>query len=144
MAALVAVALAGCGSSAPSLTVFKAGFKADKARFRKLGLDLESAIGGAKTKTDAQLAAELRPLSARARQQATQLAKLNPPAKYKHNVAEVRAGFDAISVDLKRIAVAATHNDAHTASAATRALIADATRVHTADVAISGALGINS
>lgn len=139
---LAAVAIAACGSSAPSTSAFKTGFQADRAQFRQLGLALESAISGARTKTDAELAGELRPLATRAREQATQLAALKPPASYKANVAKLIAGFDAISRDLKQIANAASANDAQAASSATRALVADATSVKAADLAITNELRV--
>ena len=139
-AALVALAIAGCGSSAPSLTAFKSGFNTDRAQFRKLGEDLQATVGGAQRKTNAQLAAELKPLATRAREQGARLAELKPPASYKANLEKLANGFDAIAVDLKRIANAATSNDAQAASSATRALVADATRVKAADLAIAGAL----
>jgi hypothetical protein len=140
VATLSALAITACGSSAPSLTAFKSGFEIDRAQFRKLGQDLETTVGGAGNKTDAQLAAELQPLAARAREQAAQLAKLQPPASYKANLDKLVNGFDAIAVDLTRIAAAATTNDAQAADAATRALVADATTVKTADLAIANRL----
>ena len=139
-AALTAIAIAGCGSSAPSLSAFKSGFEADRAQFRKLGQDLEATIGDAKNKTDAQLAAELEPLATRARQQGAQLAELKPPASYKTNLNKLITGFDAMAVDLKRIAAAATQNNAQAASTATRALVADATTIKAADLAIADGL----
>jgi len=143
-AALTAIAIAGCGSSAPGLSAFKSGFETDRAQFRKLGQDLEATIGDAKNKTDAQLAAELEPLATRANHQGAQLAKLKPPASYESNLDKLITGFDAIAVDLKRIATAATQNNAQAASAATRALVADATTVKAADLAIAGALARSS
>lgn len=143
-AALTAIAIAGCGSTAPSLGAFKSGFETDRAQFRKLGQDLEATIGDAKSKSDAQLAAELEPLATRASQQGAQLAKLKPPASYKTNLDKLITGFDAMAVDLKRIATAATQNNAQAASAATRALVADATKVKAADIAIAGALARSS
>lgn len=80
----LALALTGCGgSSAPSLSKFKSDFKSDKATFRQLGLDLQKAITGAQAKTDAQLATEISSLATRASAEASSIAKLNPPAKYK-------------------------------------------------------------
>ncbi|MGO9821728.1 MAG: hypothetical protein ACLPTJ_13895 [Solirubrobacteraceae bacterium] len=143
VAALSALAITACGSSAPSLTVFKSGFETDRAQFRKLGQDLEATVGGAKDKTDAQLAAELQPLAARAREQGAQLAKLKPPASYKSNLDKLVTGFDAVAVDLRRIAAAAIKNDAQAAGAATRSLVADATKVKTADLAIADSLATN-
>lgn len=141
--ALAAVALAACGSSSagPSLSAFRSAFTHDRVQFRQLGLDLEHTIGGAQSKSDAALAAELRPLSARAHQQAVVLSKLSAPTSYKRTLAALIAGFDAMSRDLRRISVAAAHNDAQTAGAATRSLVVDATEVKNADLTITHALG---
>ncbi len=133
-----ALATAGCGGSdAPSLSDFKSGFQTDRAQFRRLGVDLEKTIAGARTKSNAQLAAELSTLSSRAGAQAAQLNKLNPPAGYKPSVSKLAAGFRAMAADLTRISDAATRGDAQTASAATRSLIADAQTVKAADLAVS-------
>lgn len=139
-AGLTTIALAGCGSSAPSLSAFRSGFETDRAQFRRLGEDLQATVGGAQTKTNTQLAAELEPLAASARHQAAQLAKLKPPASYKANLDKLVSGFDAVAVDLKRIAESATAGDAQAAGAATRSLVADATKVKAADLAIADAL----
>jgi hypothetical protein len=133
-----ALAAAGCGGSgAPSSSDFKSGFRADRAQFRRLGVDLEKTIAGARTKTNAQLAAELSTLSIRAGAQAAQLSKLNPPARYEPYVSKLAAGFRAMAADLMRISDAATRGDAQTARAATRSLIADAQTVKAADLAVS-------
>ena len=68
------------------------------------------------------------------------LAKLKPPASYKTNLNKLITGFDAMAVDLKRIATAATQNNAQAASTATRALVADATSIKAADLAIADGL----
>ena len=137
-----AVAIAGCGgSSQPSVTAFRSGFETDRAQFHRLSLDLESAIAGAHTKTNAQLAAELSALSGRSAMQATRLSKLHPPAKYKPDLEKLVAGFRAVAADLTRISQAATSGDAKTASAATRSLIAHAKTVRAADLGVSNSLG---
>jgi hypothetical protein len=135
---VAALATAGCGgSTTPSRSSFRSGYQADRAQFRRLGGDLEKTIAGARTKTNAQLAAELSALSSRARAQAAQLDKLNPPARYKPYVSKLAGGFSAMAADLTRISGAATRGDARTASAATRSLIADARTVKAADLAVS-------
>lgn len=140
---LLTIALAACGgASAPSGSAFRSGFKTDKAQFRRLGVDLQHAIGGAQAKTNAQLATEFDSLSTRARQQASKLAKLDPPAKYKHSLDELVAGFKAVAGDLSQIASAARANDVQGAKAATRSLVGHAAQVKAADVAISDALGL--
>lgn len=142
-ALIVALAIGACGgSSAPSLSAFKAGFTSEKAAFRKLGLDLQRAITGAKTKTDAQLATEIRALATSASQQASQLSHLNPPAKYKADLAKLVTGFRAVATDLQTIAAAAVKHDATTARTATERLLADAARVEAGDDAITKGLGL--
>lgn len=142
-ATLLTIAIAGCGgSNAPSLSAFKTGFASDKVQFRKLGLDLQREIIGAKAKSDAQLATDLDALSARAKQQAAQLSKLDPPAKYKADLQKLVSGFDAVGAALKRISVAATTHDGATARTATGALVADAAKVKASDDAITSGLGL--
>lgn len=142
-AAIVALAIGGCGgSSAPSLSAFKAGFASEKAAFRNLGLDLQQAITGAKAKTDAQLATEIGALATSASRQASQLSHLNPPAKYKAGLAKLVTGFRAVATDLQVIAAAAVKHDATTAKAATQTLLVDAARIKASDDAITKGLGL--
>jgi hypothetical protein len=140
-ATMLVIALAGCGSSsAPSLSAFKSGFSANKATFRRLGLDLQKAIATAQSKTDAQLATDIGALSGRAKRQAASLAKLNPPSRFRADLHKLVAGFDAVAGDLRRISVAAAKRDAVSARAATVALLSDAARVKAGDSAISSGL----
>ena len=137
---IAALALAGCGSSSPaqpSVSAFRSGFRAEKAAFRQLGLDLQRTITGAKAKTDAQLATEISALSGRASQQAAQLAKLKPPAKFKTSLAHLVSGFRAVSTDLMSIATAAVKHSGAAAKTATETLLVDAAKVKTADDAIT-------
>jgi hypothetical protein len=142
---IAALALVGCGSSSPaqpSVSAFKSGFQAEKAAFRQLGFDLQKTITGAKAKTDAQLATEISALSGRASQQAAQLAKLKPPAKFKASLTQLVGGFTAVSRDLTSIAAAAVKHSGAAAKTATESLLADATKVKTADDAITKGLGL--
>lgn len=143
IAALLATAVAGCGASGmsqPNLTTFAADFSKDRVQFRALGKELANALGGAQSRTEAQLAAELALLGKRAHTQAAKLKQLDPPAAYKAIVDKLTAGLSAVAIDLHRISRAAIRNDAQTASTATRRLIAESARVKAADVAISDAL----
>jgi hypothetical protein len=143
---LAGIAAAGCGSSHTSTTTsqvsFKTGFATSQKEFRQLGTDIAKDITGAGNKTDAALAAEFGTLTKRADQQATQLAALHVPAKLKQQVARMVAGFHAVKGDLSKISTAAVHHDAASAETATRALLAHAATVKTADVALSKALGL--
>lgn len=140
---LLAVLLGGCGgSSGPSLSSFKSGFAKDKAQFRKLGTDLQTALTKAGSRTDAELATQLGTLSTRAKQQASQLAKLNPPAKFKSNLHTLVTSLNAVGSDLGQIATAATKHDAKTARALTTTLIHNASKVQSSDTALTKGLGL--
>jgi hypothetical protein len=140
----LALALAGCGGSSggggPSLSKFKSGFAADKIQFRKLGLDLQGAITGAGSKTDAELASELGTLSGRARQQAGQLAELAPPANYRTGLNRLVSDFHSISSDLGTMSVAASKHEVAAAKAATKTLLRDAVKLKSSDAALTSAL----
>lgn len=138
---VLTVALAGCGgSSAPSLSAFKSAFTTDHAQFHQLSVDLQRELTGARAKTDAQLAIQIGALSTRAKHQASDLAELKPPGKYKPDVQKLISGFTGLGADLEQISVAATKRDAASATAATRLLIRDAATIRAADDALSSAL----
>lgn len=140
---VVAIALSACGgTSTPSLSVYKAGFQSDKAAFHRLGLDLQSAIVGAQTKTDSQLAAELGAIATRAAAEARQIARLNAPARYKADTTALAAGFRGVATDLRAISSAAAKHDAASARAGTLTLLRDAAKVKASDDAISKGLGL--
>jgi hypothetical protein len=140
---LAAVVLAGCGgSSGPSLSSFKSGFAADKAQFTKLGTDLATSVEKAGSQSNAELASAFAALSQRATQQASQLGKLDPPAKYKDDLDQLKARFTTVATDLSEIATAATKGDPQAAKAATEKLVQDAAKVKSSDTALTGALGL--
>jgi hypothetical protein len=129
-------------TGATSVGAFRSGFVAEKTRFRKLGSDLEKAVEGAGSKSNAQIALEFQSLSTRAAQQAVQLAKLDPPAKYSKDLGQLTAAFAAVAADLSTIATAATNGAPQSARAATIKLVRDAARVKAYDVALTAALGL--
>lgn len=142
-AMLLTVALAGCGgSSGPSLSAFKTGFAADKVQFRQLGADLGAALQSAAKKTDAEIAAEFGALSARGTQQAAQLRKLNPPAKFKSDLDQLAASFDTVATDLHTIAGDATASNAAAAKAASETLVVHSATVKTIDRSLTAKLGL--
>jgi hypothetical protein len=140
---VVVVALAGCGgSSGPSVSKFKTGFAADKAQFTKLGSDLGTSVENASTKSNTELAAAFAALSARATQQVAQLSKLDPPAKFKNDLDQLKMRFTAVATDLTSISTAATKGDPTAAKTATEKLVKDAAQVKTSDTALTSALGL--
>ncbi len=129
-------------TGAASVGAFRSAFVAEKARFRTLGSDLEKAVGGAASKSNAQIAVEFQSLSTRAAQQAVRLAKLDPPAKYRKDLAQLTAAFAAVASDLSTIAGAATSGEPQAARSATIKLVRDATQVKAHDNALTAALGL--
>jgi hypothetical protein len=147
MAMTASVTAAGCGGSGGKASTashvdFKTGFAASQQDFRRLGTDIAKDITGANAKSDAQLGKEFSALSTRAGQQATQLAALRPPARYKSRMTSLVSGFHSLRGDLSKISTAATDHDASTAETATRSMLADAAKIKTADTALSKALGL--
>jgi hypothetical protein len=143
---LLAISLAGCGGSSansgPSLSAFKSGFAKDKTQLRQLGADLQGALTNARTKTDAQLATELAALSTRSTQQASQLAKLDPPPKFKTDLKTLSLSLGAVGSDLSQIAAAATKHDAKAARALTTTMVHHAGAVQLSEAALTKGLGL--
>jgi hypothetical protein len=129
-------------TGAASVGAFRSAFVAEKTRFRTLGSDLQKTVGGAASKSNAQIAVEFQSLSTRAAQQAVRLAKLDPPAKYRKDLAQLTAAFAAVASDLSTIASAATNGEPQTARSATLKLVRDATQVKAHDNALTAALGL--
>lgn len=142
VALALTVASAGCGSSTPSLSAFKQGFQAQKAQFTALGRDLQVAFTSARGKSNAQIGREFSALSQRTSQQADQLEKLNPPAKYKSQRDQLVSGFRTIAADLQTISVSAKSGDVAAASRARNKLLQDAAGVRSVDRALTASLGL--
>jgi hypothetical protein len=130
------------GTRATSVGAFRSGFVAERTRFRSLGSDLQKALESAASKSNAQIAAEFQSLSSGAAQQSVALAKLDPPAKYRKDLAQLTAAFAAVAADLSRISTAATRGEPQTAKSATIALVGDAGKVKAHDAALTAALGL--
>jgi hypothetical protein len=129
-------------TGATTVGAFRSAFVAEKTRFRTLGSDLQKAVEGAASKSNAQIAIEFRSLSTRATQQAVRLATLDPPAKYRKDLAQLTAAFAAVAADLSTIATAATSGEPQTARSATIKLVRDATHVKAHDNALTATLGL--
>ena len=142
VALALSVAIAGCGSSGPSLSAFKRGFSAQKAQFTQLGRDLQVAFATARGKSNGQIGAEFSSLAQRTSQQADQLQKLNPPAKYKSQRDQLVSGFRTIAADLETISVSAKAGNVSGASKARNKLLQDAAGVRSVDRALTASLGL--
>jgi peptidoglycan DL-endopeptidase CwlO len=125
-----------------SVAAFKSAFVVEKTRFRTLGSDLEKAVEGAGSKSNAQIEVEFQSLSTRAAQQAVRLAKLDPPAKYRKDLAQLTAAFAAVASDLGTITTAAIRGEPQTARSATIKLVHDAAQVKAHDNRLTAALGL--
>ncbi len=147
IAALGAVALAGCGgssSSGPSLSAFKSGFKAQRQSFTKLGTDLEKAISSAPSTSATTIATEFTSLATRTTAAAAALRTLKPPARFSAQVGALATGFDGVASDMNAISTAATKNDANGAKSAAAKLVTDSATVHTDDLTLTRALGLST
>jgi len=70
------------------------------------------------------------------------LRKLDPPSKYKTELASLAAGFDIVATDLRTIAAAATAGDAKGARAAAETLALNAAKVKATDQTLTQQLGL--
>jgi hypothetical protein len=153
VAAVAALTIAGCGgsssnssssssSSGPSLSAFKTGFQSQKATFSKIGTDLQQAITGASTSSNKSISSVFSALAARTTAAAAALRTLKPPAKYTAQVSSLASGFDTVASDLTAVANAAANSDASAAKTAATKLVTDSAAVHSADLALTHALGL--
>ncbi len=151
---------AGCGSSSKSstsaasgtatssssaggdLASFKAGFVAAKAEFKKIGVDLATSVKAATHTSDKALASEFSVLADRAAQVSVKLRALNPPAKFKAELAAAVSAFDQVTSDLRVVSSAAGAHAASKTRAAAIKLFQDSARFKAADLLISKQLGL--
>ncbi len=108
----------------------------------QFGADLVSAVQTAPRKTNAQLATEFEQLSARARGEATQLRRLDPPSKYQAQLGLLVTGFGTVRSDLHAISLAAAAGDVTGARDSTVKLLKDADHTRTLDRALTAKLGL--
>jgi hypothetical protein len=152
-AAVALVALAGCGGSGgsggsttqtASLPSFKAGLSAVDTKYADLPGDIDTAVTGAGSKSNSQLATEFSGLATRTKAMATDVGKLKPPAKYKADAQRMTAALNAVAKDLSGISTAATNGDVTAAENATKALLTDSGKVKVASDTLDQAVGLSS
>lgn len=142
-AGLVALSLAACGgSSRPSPSAFKAGFKADRAQFTQLGAAIGAAIGGAARQSNAALASELGGLAARTGRQQAQLRRLRPPAAYRARTLAAISELGRVAADLTTIATAARSGSAPAAKRSVAQLVRDSLAFQGTERSLTQALGL--
>jgi hypothetical protein len=147
VAAAVAFAIAGCGgsssnSSGASLSAFKSGFQSQKHTFSALGVDLRNTLLSVKGQSNATIASEFSSLASRATASAKALRTLKPPAKYSAQLTQLASGFDTVAADLQSLSSAAAKDDIPSARQAIEKIGTDSKTVHSADLALSQALGL--
>jgi hypothetical protein len=122
------LALAGCGTQAPSKADFRTQYAPLSAAIRGLGDDVAAAVAGARGKPAATIEHEFSGLATRAGAAATALEDVRPPddASIRGAQAALVAGVRRAATDLKAVAGAAAARDSAAASAATAKLIRDA------------------
>jgi hypothetical protein len=137
---VIALAVAGCGSSSSSN--FKKDYTKTDTQLRQLGVDLASALRTAKGSTDVALATKFDSFATRSRKIADDLGKLKPPDKVKSDVTQLRGALTTIAGDMTAIAKTARAHDAKAARTATQTLVRDAAPVRAASTAIRNKEGI--
>ena len=130
------------GATGPSLSAFKAGYNAARVSATQFGADLGRAIQTAPQRTNSELATEFQQLSTRATREATQLRRLDPPAKYRTQLGQVIAGFGTVRSDLHAISVAASAGDVTSARNGAVKLVNDVAHTRTLDRALTAKLGL--
>ena len=123
--------------SCPAISLFSAAYGADRTQLRQLGLDLSKGIRRARSRTDAYLALEFSDFSTRAREQASAMHTLRVPNNYAATMASLVRALKAIASDLRSISRAAAAHNVGAAESATKTLLNDATKVKSADDALS-------
>jgi hypothetical protein len=135
--------LVGCGgSSGPTTSSFKAEFKVQKAKLHTLGDEIGSAVEDAGNQTDAALAKQFEGLASSATSLAGALGQLNPPSKFKDELASLQSSVTQVAGTLHSIEAAAAANDAASAKAGGEAIVADAKQVKSLDETLSKKLGL--
>jgi hypothetical protein len=139
MCALV-VSAAPAGAATPTL---KAQYTPVNAQIKKIGVDIGTAIEGAKNATDVTLAKQFAGLAQRAAASAGKVGQMKGATGA--NLATQRSLQLALAkgaIDLARIATAAAAHNATNAKAATIALIKDSTPIKNSRLKLAKALGI--
>lgn len=141
---VIAVLVAGCGGDNDATKKKDADFKEDATaaatQTSQLGKDLGSAIEGAGSTTDAQLAKTFSDLTSRARAVVAKLRALEPPDKARQKVDDLAAALSTGAKDLAAIATAVRSSDAAGARTATQTLVSDSPAIKTANDALKAEL----
>ncbi len=138
-----ALSLAGCGgSSGPSPSEFRAGFKADRAQFTRLGADIGAAITSAAKQSNAALASEFGHLAARTSRQQAQLRRLRSPAGYRARLRSAISELGRVATDLTAISAAAGSGNAATAKSSAAQLVRDSLAFQSTERSLTQGLGL--
>jgi hypothetical protein len=134
---LLLLAAAGCGSDQRS--DFRSDMRSLDGQVQRLGHEVGSAINGAATKTNGELAAQFDTLSRRTRDLANRIDDTDPPGDLKPARDRLSRALRTAARDLRAISTAAANGDGGAARAATMKIARDAPAVADARVALSRA-----
>ena len=127
-----------------SAAAFTAAFAARRRSFQTIGVDLARLLVAAPKLSNARLASDFSLLAEALAGNQSALASLVPPAQYTGQYDGLIADFSPVAVDLSALAADSRGGDATKATADTKMLVKDATRLRNADVALAKTLGLGN
>lgn len=158
IAVLSAATLAGCGGSgddgtgatatstaaeAPAVDApFRRASAQTKITLTSIGADVETAIGGAEQRSDAELAQQFSALADRTRAALVTIDALEGPDGTADEVLDLRTAVEVGANDLQAIAKAADAGDAEGAKSATEGLVAHSPAIGEASDALATVAGV--
>jgi hypothetical protein len=128
----------GCGDNKSK--DFRTDYNKIVREYSSLPVDVGTAIRGASSKSDKQLATQFGDLSDRISQEVAKLKKLDPPDGAKNEFDAFVGGLDKVGGDLRSISDAAKAHSSSRAKAGARALLQDAKQVSRQEDALKKAV----
>jgi hypothetical protein len=145
-AAVSLALLAGCGgsssSSSSSSANFKSGYKSAMSQLAATSTAIGTAIEGASSQSDSELASAFKSLATRWGSGTAQLDKLTAPASVASTFSVLKGAAARVGSDLVEISSAASTHDGSQAKTATEHLVSDVAAGRTADKTIRAKLGL--
>jgi hypothetical protein len=145
-AAVLLALLAGCGgsssSSSSSSANFKPGYKSAMSQLAATSTAIGTAIEGASSQSDSELASAFKSLATRWESETAQLDKLTAPASVASTFSVLKGAAGRVGSDLIAISSAASSHDGTQAKTATEHLVTDVAAGRTADQTIRAKLGL--
>lgn len=128
------LALAACGSGSKGddkAATFKKSYQAQSLTLKAIGKDIGTAVSGASSMTDAEVAKTFGALARRAHKSADALKGLEPTDEARPALTTLQSAVEKAAGDLDRITAAAKTNTPDAAKTAAAALVTDSEPIRT-------------